>query len=107
MTAPAATRRERAAGHGQVTMPESDDAPNHATGRGVLEQATDNTDFRADGLADQAVEFIAGEAAARAYIAALTDGRAEPGTLAALLCVLRDEALHGFCRVLTRALLRG
>ena len=54
--------------------------------------------------ADQAAMRIAGEHCARAYLDRLRDGTAQPGELAAMLCYLRGELLHGACRLIEKAL---
>ncbi|MBN8507124.1 MAG: hypothetical protein J0L57_00780 [Burkholderiales bacterium] len=55
-------------------------------------------------LADKALAAIKGEQYARAYLARLQAGMASPGELAVIVGFLRDEMLHGACRVIEKAL---
>ena len=47
---------------------------------------------------------LASEHRARSCLARLHDGIARPGELAAMLVYLRCELLHGFCRLVEKAL---
>lgn len=72
---------------------------------GPEEQTTDKSpDSQADRFADQATDVIEGEEYARAYLARMGDGTAQPGELAVILAFLTGEMLHGACRLIEKAL---
>ena len=85
--------------------PTNDEAPAVAAAQGFEKQEqNEHTDFRAAGAANQAALTIAGEHCARSYLDRLRDGTARPGDLAAMLCYLRGELMHGACRLIEKAL---
>jgi hypothetical protein len=87
--------------------PTNDEAPAVAAARGFENQEQyEHVNFRANGAAEQAALTIAGEHCARSYLDRLRDGIAQPGDLAAMLCYLRGELLHGACRLIEKALER-
>ena len=55
-------------------------------------------------FASQALQVIEGEAKARAYLARLQAQQADPGELALNVAALYGAALHGFVRVIEKAL---
>jgi hypothetical protein len=83
----------------------NDEAPAVGAAQGFEKQEqSERIDFRATGAADQAAMTIAGEHCARSYLDQLRDGTAQPGDLAAMLCYLRGELLHGACRRIEKAM---
>jgi hypothetical protein len=70
----------------------------------IDEQESRRADFHACGIAEQAALVIEGEAYALAYLERLHACTARPGELAVIVEFLRDEMLHGACRVIEKAL---
>jgi hypothetical protein len=65
------------------------------------------SNFRSNGLSEQAALTIEGEQYADAYLARLQADAVQPGELAVLMSYLTGEMLHGACRVVEKALRGG
>ena len=91
--------------HGaSATTPARDKGPTVAAAAPQESKQNNNLDFHSIGLAEQATLTIAGEHCARSYLDRLQAAVAQPGELAAMLCCLRGELLHGACRLIEKAL---
>lgn len=53
---------------------------------------------------DRALQAIAGEQSASGFLQQLRSQQATPEDLAAIVSMLYGDALHGFCRVIAKAL---
>ena len=97
-----------AAGPAAPERPRKDEARELGSGAGIEVQRTAvGTDFRSNGLSEQAVLTIEGEQYAFAYLERLQADAVQPGELAVLMSFLTGEMLHGACRVVEKALRGG
>ena len=94
-------------GHARGTCaipPGSDEGPTVAAVAPQESKRDESRDCRGAPLVGQALLVIEGEDYARAYLDRLSAGDAQPGELATILAFLREEMLHGACRVIEKAL---
>ena len=82
----------------------SDEALAGGTAQGLRDGTNYGTDCHAGRAAGQALRVIEGERRASEYLARLRAEHADPDELALILGGLYGAALHGFCRVIAKAL---
>lgn len=88
-----------------MTRPTDDEAPTVASGQGFQGGIrNESADSQAAPAAGQALRVIEGERKAADYLTRLQAQLADPQELALIVAALYGAALHGFCRVLEKAI---
>ena len=84
--------------------PTGDTAHVASAGRVEENKQDESPDFHGTGHAGQALRVIDGERKASQYMARLHAQQADPAELAVIVSMMYGATLHGFCRVIEKAL---